>query len=204
MTDKKDYLSRQLVQLLNAKEATQTQLAKFAGISQGLVANHIQQRAYPGLETLLKYAQFFRVSLYELTGIESLKDAEKGMAEQKDNPDPEALAMWEAYQALPDGPEKAFIRAKLKGNGDKKSQLFELMGGEARLRYVVHGDEFAMFAAYVMKEGTSTMRDGGIPEVMVTGPQGEDLSYLHKSSGRYYLEVSAANCSWGVYVEEKR
>lgn len=125
--DKKDYLSRKLVDLLNKTESTQTALARAAGVSQGHVNDHIRKKSYPGLEVLLAYAEFFKVSLYELTGLESLKDAEKGMAEQKNSPDPEALTMWEAYNALPEGPEKEFIRAKLLGAAKKPP---EKDGGE--------------------------------------------------------------------------
>lgn len=74
----KTYLSRKLQELLEVQKRTQTELADFANIGQGLVADHIRMRAYPKIDLLIKYAKFFRISLFELTGIEEFKKIDLG------------------------------------------------------------------------------------------------------------------------------
>ena len=69
----KEHLSKKMLELLTIQGRTQVELADFAGVQQGLVADHIRGKAYPKLKLLIKYAKFFRVSLYELTGIAELK-----------------------------------------------------------------------------------------------------------------------------------
>ena len=80
--DQKRHLANKLTQLLDESRSTQVELAKFSGCGQGLVAEHIRQTAFPRLPLLLKYSEFFTrkcgrfVSLYELTGLEYLKEIE--------------------------------------------------------------------------------------------------------------------------------
>lgn len=78
MATKKEYLSRRLYDLLASQSRTQVQLAEYCRISQGLVANHLSLRknGYPKIEILIKYARFFRVTLYELTGNSMFKGIE--------------------------------------------------------------------------------------------------------------------------------
>jgi hypothetical protein len=90
----------------------------------------------------------------------------------------------------------------LSSNGDKRSSSFTLTGADARLRYTVKG-EMVIVGIYVMEKGTSLQEQGGFPEVMLS-EAGSDETYLQKSAGEYYLDVSAANCSWTVTIEELR
>ncbi len=90
----------------------------------------------------------------------------------------------------------------LSGNADKRSSSFTLTGADARLRYTVKG-EMVLAAIYVMEKGTSLEESGGFPEV-TANVAGSDETYLQKSAGEYYLDVTAANCSWTVTIEELR
>lgn len=100
--------------------------------------------------------------------------------------------------------EKAWTEVvTLSGNGNKRSSSFTLSGAEARLRYTVEGQDMVIAAIYVVEEGTSLQESGGFPEVTATAA-GSDETYLQKSAGEYYLDVTAANCSWTVTIEELR
>jgi hypothetical protein len=91
------------------------------------------------------------------------------------------------------------------GSGEKKSPLFDLTGREARLRYKYQTSSpdlgMGMFSVYVVDEGDDIMKTGGIPEVMTTEESEESESSIYKSSGRYYLNVSAMG-KWTIIVEE--
>ncbi len=93
----------------------------------------------------------------------------------------------------------------LDGKTDKNSKVFELTGGEARMTYTFKGGEdMSIGAIYLLDEGTDLMKDGGIPEVMIDGPVKEETA-LHKSAGKYFLDVNAANFDgWSITIEEKR
>lgn len=93
----------------------------------------------------------------------------------------------------------------LKGKADKSSAVFELTGGEVRMSYSFKGSEtMALGSIYVLTEGTDLMKDGGIPELIVDAP-GSDETALHKSAGKYFLDVNAANFDgWTVTIEELR
>ncbi|HRY33413.1 MAG TPA: hypothetical protein P5531_10645 [Bacteroidales bacterium] len=93
-----------------------------------------------------------------------------------------------------------------KGNGMKQSPVFELFGGEARLRYSYKGAEglgVGVFGVYVVNEGDDVMKSGGAPEIMTSAEKEESESYIHKSAGKYYLNVNAQG-DWVVIVEEKK
>jgi len=92
---------------------------------------------------------------------------------------------------------------ELSGKANKRSQAFELTGGQARLTYNVSGSTMPVCMIYVMEEGASLDKNGGFPEVNVTDA-GSDSTYLTKGAGRYYLDISAANCNWTVTIEEER
>jgi hypothetical protein len=90
------------------------------------------------------------------------------------------------------------------GTGMKKSPIFELTGGSARLKYDYSSQNnigVGMFAAYVVDEGVEIMKQGGIPEVMTAAESESSESSLHKSKGRYYLEINATG-KWTVTIEE--
>lgn len=91
------------------------------------------------------------------------------------------------------------------GKTDKASKVFELTGNEARMTYSFKGGEdMALGAIYLLDEGTDLMKDGGLPEAMIDGPI-SDESALHKSAGKYFLDVNAANFDgWSITIEEKR
>lgn len=91
-----------------------------------------------------------------------------------------------------------------KGNGMKKSQVFELTDGHARLKYSYKapGDiGSGFFSVYVVDESEDIMKTGGIPEVMTQAENEESESAIQKGSGRYYLDVNASG-NWVVTVQE--
>lgn len=110
-----------------------------------------------------------------------------------------------AAEQLSEQPAEWTEAVTLSGSADKSSAVFELTGGEARLDYDFAGDpDYSIGAVYLLEEGTDLHQDGGIPVVMFSGPEA-DSTALHKTPGRYYLHVTAANTdSWTVTVLEKR
>ena len=93
-----------------------------------------------------------------------------------------------------------------KGNGMKKSSVFELMGSEARLKYKYKGEGgvgMGMFAVYVVDEGKDIMKTGGFPDVMTQAESEESEGAIQKNAGRYYLNVNAVG-NWTVTVQERR
>ena len=91
-----------------------------------------------------------------------------------------------------------------KGNGKKKSPVFELTGGESRLKYKYRGESgLGMFAVYVVDEGKDIMKQGGFPEVITQSENDESESSLQKGAGRFYLDVNAYG-NWTVIIEEKK
>lgn len=92
---------------------------------------------------------------------------------------------------------------ELKGNANKRSDTFELTGNKARLTYEVSGNNSVIASIYVLKEGMSLEKDGGFPEVMISEPS-SDTTYLTKNAGTYYLDITSANSSWTVKIEEER
>lgn len=100
-------------------------------------------------------------------------------------------------------PEEWVELISFSGNGEKKSTSFTYGGGEARLRYEFDGDaDFGVFSVYVVKKGEDVMRDGGFPEVMLTAPESGESNLSHLRKGEYYLNVSSANGTWSIVVEE--
>jgi hypothetical protein len=92
---------------------------------------------------------------------------------------------------------------QLKGKGMKKSGVFTYSGGKARLKYEFNTGQYGgIFSVYVVKEGVSIMKDGGFPEVMLDGSETGESSLSHLKKGNYYLEISSANGSWTIIVEE--
>lgn len=94
--------------------------------------------------------------------------------------------------------------AELSGNTSKRSDLFELKGGKAKLEYTVKGEpDLTLVTIYIIPEGSSLEKEGGIPEVMVEQP-GSDSTFIVKDPGKYYLDVSSANAEWTVKILEER
>lgn len=93
-----------------------------------------------------------------------------------------------------------------KGNGTKKSPVFELTGGNAKIKYTYKATGnigMGMFAVYVIDEGVDIMKEGGVPEIMSQAENEESESSIQKGAGRYYLEVNASG-SWTVTIEEEK
>ena len=90
----------------------------------------------------------------------------------------------------------------LTGSGEKKSTSFELTGGKARARYNFNSGGFGTFALYVVKDGHDLMKEGGIPEVMLTETEEGESNLSHLKRGSYYLNVMAANGKWTVVIEQ--
>lgn len=102
MATKNEYLARKLYDLLAKSGKTQVQLAEFCGVSQGLVSNHLTQNkdAYPKIELLIKYARFFGITLFELTGNPVFKGIEFEAATLQ--PTEAELDFLRRYHDLPD------------------------------------------------------------------------------------------------------
>jgi hypothetical protein len=95
---------------------------------------------------------------------------------------------------------------EFKGNGMKKSPVFELTGGDARIKYSYKAPDglgMGVFAVYVVDEGEDIIKTGGIPEVMTQAENENSESAIQKSAGRYYLNVNASG-NWVVSVEEMK
>ena len=120
------------------------------------------------------------------------KEAEKQAAREAKEAEKQAAA--DAAAAA----EKALL-VKMRGNGPKRSEIFEIGAGNASLQYAVKGEETVVFGVYVMPEGKVLSRDGGFPDVMIMKP-GSDETNIVAGPGRYYLDVTSANCSWAVQV----
>jgi len=95
---------------------------------------------------------------------------------------------------------------KVSGSSDKRTDVFTLHGGKTKLTYTftdTSGIGVIVAAIFVVKEGDSLAKSGGIPEVTVSQP-GRDSTFLAQGAGRYYLDVSAANARWTVTIQEYR
>ena len=113
----------------------------------------------------------------------------------------------------PTSPKKETTKSKqwtvvyeFKGNGMKKSPVFGLSGGSAKIKYKYQCEDGAgmgMFAVYVVDEGKDIMVEGGVPEVMTQSEKEDSESSIQKEAGRYYLSVNATG-SWIVTVEEEK
>lgn len=107
-------------------------------------------------------------------------------------------------QATETNKEKQYVKViELSGNQNKKSDSFTLLGGKQKITYDFQGGDMIVGGIYLMKEGTSKDKEGGIPEVMVQN-SGSDSTITRKGSGTYYLDITAANAKWTVIVEEER
>ena len=92
------------------------------------------------------------------------------------------------------------------GHSDKRTDLFTLHGGRAKLAYSFTDDAgmgIIVGAIFVLTEGESLNKSGGVPEAIITKP-GNDSTFLTKTAGRYYLEVSAAETHWTATISERR
>ncbi|MBK0421013.1 DUF4190 domain-containing protein [Leucobacter sp. CSA2] len=96
--------------------------------------------------------------------------------------------------------------ATITGSADQQTDTIALSGGKVRVSYDftdTAGMGTIVAAIYVMDEGKDLMKDGGIPDVMVT-EAGAGETILRKSAGDYYVRVTAANASYTVKIEEQK
>nr|MBN2277329.1 helix-turn-helix transcriptional regulator [candidate division Zixibacteria bacterium] len=90
-----------MTNLKDQRGITQEEISRITGIPQSTIACHLGGTRYPGIDILVKYADYFRVTLYELTGIERLKDIEKKTAGGIEI-DPQAKEFLDLYLSLPE------------------------------------------------------------------------------------------------------
>jgi len=92
---------------------------------------------------------------------------------------------------------------KQQSSAEKQSNTFTLQGGKQKITYNVTGGSMTLCMIYIVKEGESLEKDGGIPEVMADKAiSGETMA--RKSAGQYYLDVKPANGTCTVEVFEER
>lgn len=123
---------------------------------------------------------------------------------------PATAAAPAAAPAAP-APEKTWTKvAELTGSTDSASPTFTLTGAEARLVYTftgakqLNGSSMALASIYLVEEGKDLTKDGGLPVKMLQKDESGETA-LHKSAGKYYLDVKSANFdSWTLSVEEKK
>jgi transcriptional regulator with XRE-family HTH domain len=121
VAEKSDFLAKKLKELMAIKGTTQKILAERIGIRQPTVSHYLAGEVYPKVSILIKIAQFFHISLYELTGLESLKNIEQRM-EIKPALTEDEKKFLDAYNSLPenDWRKKAIEEILLKGNSENK------------------------------------------------------------------------------------
>ena len=88
------------------------------------------------------------------------------------------------------------------GTENKRSDIFYLGSGQKKLLYNIVGD-MVICSIYIVKEGDSLAKSGGIPEEMITDPKNGE-TFLVQSPGNYYLDIRAANCTWEVTIQEMK
>jgi hypothetical protein len=82
------------------------------------------------------------------------------------------------------------------GSADKKTEPFEITGKRWKVIYTINAqNEYAIFNATATEPGASY----GDDIVLFADESGETVMY---TSGEFYLDVSSANCSWEVEVQQ--
>lgn len=97
----KDFPAR-LQKLMEKREVNQSELSRYTGVSQQAISFYLSGKVEPqSIEILYKLSKYFRVSLFELTGLEITRGIEKRLA---DNPEltEKAEQFAEAYNGLPE------------------------------------------------------------------------------------------------------
>lgn len=133
---------------------------------------------------------------------ETYEEAEKRLAEEAERA--ASAQPTETTQPPKPAAQKWVKLVTLNGSADKSSKVITLTGGDVRLTYNFRGSESLLIGSvYLLEKGTDLMRDGGIPEVMVT-ERSKDSTLLYRDPGAYYVKVTAANTRYTVTVEELR
>lgn len=88
-------------------------------------------------------------------------------------------------------------------NAHKQSETFHLEGGQQKVIYKTTGGSMSICSVYVMDEGTSLDESGGFPVVIIDGSK-SDETMMRKKAGDYYLDVSVANGTCTIELQEYR
>ncbi len=91
---------------------------------------------------------------------------------------------------------------QMSGYGNQRSAPFRLTGGAIRLKYSVTDDE-ARADMYVLEEDVFLRGAGGVPAVMAIGAVSDQID-LERDAGSYCVEITCADSSWVVSIEEQR
>ena len=109
-----DKFSKKLRHLMDIKGINQPELAKLSGVDQSLISRYLRgdvKAKFPSFENLLALANGLKVTLFELTGSEILKNLESEAEKITDITDEEKQIL-EAYMKLKDtDPRKKAIDA---------------------------------------------------------------------------------------------
>jgi hypothetical protein len=94
---------------------------------------------------------------------------------------------------------------EFKNNGQKNSQTFNLSGGEVKVEYDYKSDidDMGLFYVYLMDKGTDLNQDGGLPDITSDQSKDKSESFLHKTSGEYYIAVNAQG-KYDIKIFEKK
>jgi len=114
--------AEKLKEIMRLRGINQSELAAKIGIPQSSVSGWMRKDKrgkYPSLKYMIKLTQILRVTLEELTGLESLRDIEKE-AEKIDEISPEEEALLKAYDELPDDDPRKLAIDQLLLLGAKK------------------------------------------------------------------------------------
>ncbi|HPT29903.1 MAG TPA: hypothetical protein PK526_03120 [bacterium] len=89
---------------------------------------------------------------------------------------------------------------KVTANSDKQTENFSLDGGQQKIVYKTTGNSSLCYV-YVLKEGATLDKNGGMPVVSIDGEQADE-TMMRKSDGNYYLDIKTVNGSCQIEVQE--
>lgn len=89
---------------------------------------------------------------------------------------------------------------KVTANSDKQTENFALEGGQQKIVYKTTGNSSLCYV-YVLKEGATLDKNGGMPVVSIDGEQADE-TMMRKSDGNYYLDIKTVNGSCQIEVQE--
>lgn len=89
---------------------------------------------------------------------------------------------------------------KVTANSDKQTENFSLEGEQQKIAYKTTGDKSLCYV-YVLKEGATLDKNGGMPVVSIDGEQ-TDETMMRKPAGNYYLDIKTVNGSCQVEIQE--
>lgn len=89
---------------------------------------------------------------------------------------------------------------EVKSSGRKTSAPFTLGNGDKKVLYAYKSNNnmMGMFSYYIVPKGTNVMKEGGIPEVMVSEIKVKDESYLNRDAGEYQI---VTNCAGNFVIQ---